>query len=769
MSSDSDSGSEYQQQQPLSFFKTSASSYPSIVPTTHNINNTTTQSQYIQPILHHAHHMHSAGTTTLLQDWTIPSPAGPGPGAVGGKQHDSGSDWEDSRAGPIRSTGSKTKKNSKRKRRHASCEPCRRRKVKCDRSSFCANCKLHNTRCFWLDAEPTTISEEDELMAAREEINRLRLLVQMLSKTSPVLAAMNATPFPTPSMGDPFGLLSAQHHHHQQQQRMLLNPLGQPTSSVPGMSSYDIPVFAPQPPAGSAAIASTELVRPSISPPPPPPTHQHSQRFFEQQQQQQHVLGGGGVGGQQWSTLPTAAPLTPAPSASGGPRSPPSPTGSVEPTSSSSSSSSSTTKIKAGREGTDNPYPSFATLTKRTPDSSASAGGKRKEAHRAKVDVVEKEEEGEEESYPFTISGFSCNFKKIMKLAQHLATRSNTYPSPYNGAVTVVEYTDFAYNHADWTGRDAADQQGGGPGALLYSTKPEAMISFQGNFVEGWYSGYAGVQGGMYYCSSSSGETKWYSNKQQVELYNATLCHFKFNSATTQRITVTNGPADVGGSMWVANFSFSTQQAYTVYSGDQAVPSLPETILAPSATGGSSSSSSKSKSSSSKSANSNTKTSADTFETKSLKVPAAAPTTLVTTVGTSVMTVTQSVSGSAPAPAGAGAGSSNSPAGSASASSPQSSTSDTSISESAGGLSQTTILLLVAGFAVVLLAIIIGVVFCAKKTNTNSPKASTVTVDSLSRGRKSHRRLLENERRGRKPVPVTSDSETEESTSGESE
>ncbi|KAK4700541.1 hypothetical protein P7C70_g5706, partial [Phenoliferia sp. Uapishka_3] len=53
-----------------------------------------------------------------------------------------------------------------------------------DRSSNCSNCRLHHQRCFWHEAEPQAIAEEDELVAAREEIQRLRLLVQMLTKQS---------------------------------------------------------------------------------------------------------------------------------------------------------------------------------------------------------------------------------------------------------------------------------------------------------------------------------------------------------------------------------------------------------------------------------------------------------------------------------------------------------------------------------------------------------------------------------------------------------
>ncbi|GAA5909163.1 hypothetical protein JCM6882_001207 [Rhodosporidiobolus microsporus] len=74
--------------------------------------------------------------------------------------------------------GGKVKKQ--RNRKHHSCEPCRQRKVKCDRQSNCANCRLHHKRCFYIDAKPVSTSPEDELVAAREEIDRLRALVRLL-------------------------------------------------------------------------------------------------------------------------------------------------------------------------------------------------------------------------------------------------------------------------------------------------------------------------------------------------------------------------------------------------------------------------------------------------------------------------------------------------------------------------------------------------------------------------------------------------------------
>ncbi|GAA5907196.1 hypothetical protein JCM6882_008388 [Rhodosporidiobolus microsporus] len=76
--------------------------------------------------------------------------------------------------------GSAGKVKKQRNRKHHSCEPCRQRKVKCDRQSNCANCRLHHKRCFYVDAKPVSNSPEDELVAAREEIERLRALVGLL-------------------------------------------------------------------------------------------------------------------------------------------------------------------------------------------------------------------------------------------------------------------------------------------------------------------------------------------------------------------------------------------------------------------------------------------------------------------------------------------------------------------------------------------------------------------------------------------------------------
>ncbi|GAA5882369.1 hypothetical protein JCM8547_008640, partial [Rhodosporidiobolus lusitaniae] len=59
---------------------------------------------------------------------------------------------------------------------------CRQRKVKCDRQSNCANCRLHHKRCYYVNAQPVSASAEDELVAAREEIERLRSLVRMLMR-----------------------------------------------------------------------------------------------------------------------------------------------------------------------------------------------------------------------------------------------------------------------------------------------------------------------------------------------------------------------------------------------------------------------------------------------------------------------------------------------------------------------------------------------------------------------------------------------------------
>ncbi|ORY83541.1 hypothetical protein BCR35DRAFT_331192 [Leucosporidium creatinivorum] len=72
----------------------------------------------------------------------------------------------------------------RRNRKHNSCEPCRAKKIKCDRQIICANCRLHKKECYYVNAEPlppTAGTQPDELTAAHAEITRLRLLVSQLS------------------------------------------------------------------------------------------------------------------------------------------------------------------------------------------------------------------------------------------------------------------------------------------------------------------------------------------------------------------------------------------------------------------------------------------------------------------------------------------------------------------------------------------------------------------------------------------------------------
>ncbi|KAM0751380.1 hypothetical protein T439DRAFT_356203 [Meredithblackwellia eburnea MCA 4105] len=297
---------------------------------------------------------------------------------------------------------------------------------------------------------------------------------------------------------------------------------------------------------------------------------------------------------------------------------------------------------------------------------------------------------------------------KVLREFKSYFPRANNNKSPYNDNVFVVDSSLFDVDEK-WTEKNAqslstAKDVGNWPG--LYTTKPGATLSYQATFTEAWYSGYAGAKGGIY-------------------SYEA-------------------------GTMWSSKFSFSIVQAYTVYSGDQAVLPLPATREAPSST----SSKSSSKSSTAKEDKAHSATSEKGTDNESKK---ETKTTILNTVGTSVETVTQSIS-TATSPSDLS--SSNSPTGSGSNSSPQPSTSEDQNSFSIGGLSQTTVWLLVAGLVVVVVALVIGIAFRALKSS-NTPRLAALTENSLSKRRKSGRRLLNEHLGAKKRVPLTSDSETE--------
>lgn len=42
----------------------------------------------------------------------------------------------------------------KKKRVHRSCEPCRNRKIKCNRLVRCESCLLHGVECYYKEAKP---------------------------------------------------------------------------------------------------------------------------------------------------------------------------------------------------------------------------------------------------------------------------------------------------------------------------------------------------------------------------------------------------------------------------------------------------------------------------------------------------------------------------------------------------------------------------------------------------------------------------------------
>ncbi|ORY83545.1 hypothetical protein BCR35DRAFT_352004 [Leucosporidium creatinivorum] len=69
-----------------------------------------------------------------------------------------------------------------------SCEPCRARKVRCDRQRPCFQCKLHHDECYYTESQPLSDIGEEEgensLTVANAEIERLGQLVQSLNAQS---------------------------------------------------------------------------------------------------------------------------------------------------------------------------------------------------------------------------------------------------------------------------------------------------------------------------------------------------------------------------------------------------------------------------------------------------------------------------------------------------------------------------------------------------------------------------------------------------------
>ncbi|GAA5956159.1 hypothetical protein JCM3765_005477 [Sporobolomyces pararoseus] len=90
-----------------------------------------------------------------------------------------------------------------RKRSPASCAPCRKKKLKCDRSLPCSSCIAKGTECVWEgDATPLYIKDEHELHGTKElqaQVDRLQAIVDELAsspksnKTSLRLDSMTAS------------------------------------------------------------------------------------------------------------------------------------------------------------------------------------------------------------------------------------------------------------------------------------------------------------------------------------------------------------------------------------------------------------------------------------------------------------------------------------------------------------------------------------------------------------------------------------------------
>lgn len=74
-----------------------------------------------------------------------------------------------------------------RKRSPASCAPCRKKKLKCDRSLPCSSCIAKGTECIWEgDATPLYIKDEHELQGTKElqaQVDRLQAIVDELASS----------------------------------------------------------------------------------------------------------------------------------------------------------------------------------------------------------------------------------------------------------------------------------------------------------------------------------------------------------------------------------------------------------------------------------------------------------------------------------------------------------------------------------------------------------------------------------------------------------
>ncbi|GJN92909.1 hypothetical protein Rhopal_005951-T1 [Rhodotorula paludigena] len=100
--------------------------------------------------------------------------------------------------------------------RHLSCEGCRKRKLKCSRTSPCAACELRGAECIWLDCKPSQgfiNGSHDDNMA---EIERLHKIIKQLQQ---MLIERDGQPYyppvppPTPPYGHLDPLPSPGYHH----------------------------------------------------------------------------------------------------------------------------------------------------------------------------------------------------------------------------------------------------------------------------------------------------------------------------------------------------------------------------------------------------------------------------------------------------------------------------------------------------------------------------------------------------------------------------
>lgn len=71
---------------------------------------------------------------------------------------------------------------TKATRKSITCEGCKARKIKCDRTKVCSTCVARRIPCVWIRGAPSRTSDEAELDRAQQEITRLRSKISSLTR-----------------------------------------------------------------------------------------------------------------------------------------------------------------------------------------------------------------------------------------------------------------------------------------------------------------------------------------------------------------------------------------------------------------------------------------------------------------------------------------------------------------------------------------------------------------------------------------------------------